>query len=77
MQISDFGLAKWLPDQWTHLDLFPIEGTFGYMSPEYFMHGMVSEKSDVFAFGVVLLELITGRPAVDSDKKSLVIWVGG
>ncbi|KAK1300007.1 Receptor-like cytosolic serine/threonine-protein kinase RBK1 [Acorus calamus] len=73
-QISDFGLAKWLPDQWTHHVVFPIEGTFGYLAPEYFVHGIVNEKIDVFAFGVLLLELITGRRAVDSSRQSLVIW---
>ncbi|CAA6653431.1 unnamed protein product [Spirodela intermedia] len=73
-QISDFGLAKWLPDQWPHHVMFPIEGTFGYLAPEYFMHGVVNEKTDVFAFGVLLLELITGRRAVDSSRHSLVIW---
>ncbi|MQL72235.1 hypothetical protein Taro_004585 [Colocasia esculenta] len=73
-QISDFGLAKWLPEQWTHHVVFPIEGTFGYLAPEYFMHGVVNEKTDVFAFGVLLLELITGRRAVDSCRQSLVIW---
>lgn len=72
-QISDFGLAKWLPDNWSHHIVFPIEGTFGYLSPEYFMHGIVDEKTDVFAFGVLLLELITGRRAVDSCRQSLVI----
>lgn len=39
------------------------------------MHGIVDEKTDVFAFGVLLLELITGRRAVDSSRKSLVMWV--
>ncbi|KAG0469999.1 hypothetical protein HPP92_016699 [Vanilla planifolia] len=73
-QISDFGLAKWLPDKWNHHVVFPIEGTFGYMAPEYFMHGVVNEKIDVFAYGVLLLELITGRRAIDSSRQSLVIW---
>ncbi|XP_042020265.1 receptor-like cytosolic serine/threonine-protein kinase RBK1 isoform X1 [Salvia splendens] len=72
--ISDFGLAKWLPESWAHLVVSPIEGTFGYMAPEYFMHGLVNEKTDVFAFGVLLLELITGRRAVDSSSQSLVMW---
>lgn len=48
---------------------------FRYLAPEYFMHGIVDEKTDVFAFGVLLLELITGRHAVDSARQSLVIWV--
>lgn len=73
-QISDFGLAKWLPDKCTHQVVFPIEGTFGYMAPEYFMHGIINEKTDVFAYGVLLLELVTGRKAVDSSRQSLVIW---
>ncbi|XP_048133359.1 receptor-like cytosolic serine/threonine-protein kinase RBK1 isoform X2 [Rhodamnia argentea] len=73
-QISDFGLAKWLPEKWAQHVVFPIEGTFGYLAPEYFMHGIVDEKIDVFAFGVLLLELITGRHAVDSTRQSLVMW---
>lgn len=48
---------------------------FRYLSPEYFMHGIVDEKTDVFAYGVLLLEIITGRRAIDSSRQSLVIWV--
>ncbi|KAF5813202.1 putative protein kinase RLK-Pelle-RLCK-VI family [Helianthus annuus] len=73
-QISDFGLAKWLPSQWTHHAVIPVEGTFGYLAPEYFMHGIVDEKTDVFAFGVLLLEIITGRMPIDSEKQNLVLW---
>ncbi|XVF38601.1 hypothetical protein REPUB_Repub20aG0116400 [Reevesia pubescens] len=73
-QISDFGLAKWLPDQWTHHIVSKVEGTFGYLPPEFFMHGIVDEKTDVYAFGVMLLELITGRQALDSSQQSLVMW---
>ncbi|KAA3470828.1 putative receptor-like serine/threonine-protein kinase isoform X2 [Gossypium australe] len=54
--------------------VIPIEGTFGYLAPEYFMHGIVDEKIDVFAFGVLLLEIITGRRPVDSSKQSLLLW---
>ncbi|KAG4911220.1 hypothetical protein JHK87_057336 [Glycine soja] len=46
-----------------------------YFAPEYFMHGIVDEKTDVFSFGVLLLEIITGRPAVDHMQQSVVIWV--
>ncbi|KAL5753315.1 hypothetical protein ACOSP7_023493 [Xanthoceras sorbifolium] len=73
-QISDFGLAKWLPENWPHHVVFPIEGTFGYLAPEYFMHGIADEKTDVFSFGVLLLEIITGRRAVDNSQQSLVMW---
>ncbi|XP_022929715.1 probable receptor-like serine/threonine-protein kinase At5g57670 [Cucurbita moschata] len=73
-QITDFGLAKWLPNKWTHHAVVPIEGTFGYLAPEYFMHGFVDEKTDVFAFGVLLLEIVTGRRPVDSSKQSLLLW---
>lgn len=74
-QISDFGLAKWLPKQWTHHSVVPIEGTFGYLAPEYFMHGIVDEKTDIFAFGVLLLEIVTGRRPIDCSKQSLLQWV--
>ncbi|KAK8693149.1 hypothetical protein V6N13_070743 [Hibiscus sabdariffa] len=73
-QISDFGLAKWLPEKWNNHVVHPIEGTFGYLAPEYFMHGIVDEKTDVFAYGVLLLEIVTGRRAVDSSQQSLAIW---
>ncbi|KAL2942239.1 Receptor-like cytosolic serine/threonine-protein kinase RBK2 [Bienertia sinuspersici] len=58
-----------------------IEGTFGftlfddsYFAPEYFMHGIVDEKTDVFSFGVLLLELITGRRAFNSENQSILLW---
>ncbi|GJN25737.1 hypothetical protein PR202_gb13603 [Eleusine coracana subsp. coracana] len=72
--ICDFGLARWLPAQLTHLQVTVFEGTFGYVPPEYTTHGVFSEKTDVFALGVVLLELLTGRRAVDAAKLSLVAW---
>ncbi|XP_062086421.1 receptor-like cytosolic serine/threonine-protein kinase RBK2 isoform X2 [Humulus lupulus] len=73
-QICDFGLAKWLPEQWTHHTVSKFEGTFGYLAPEYLLHGIVDEKTDVFAYGVLLLELVTGRRALDYSNQSLVLW---
>ncbi|RAL38488.1 hypothetical protein DM860_002466 [Cuscuta australis] len=73
-QISDFGLAKWLPDKWSHLTVSQFEGTFGYLPPEFFVHGIVDEKTDVYAYGVLLLEIISGRPALDQSNNSVVMW---
>ncbi|CAK8569323.1 unnamed protein product [Lathyrus sativus] len=77
-KLCDFGLSTWGPTT----SLFAIQndvvGTFGYLAPEYFMHGKVSDKIDVYAFGVVLLELISGREAIHSKackgRQSLVSW---
>lgn len=46
-----------------------------YLAPEYFMHGLVDEKTDVFAFGVLLLEIVSGRKPVDGSHQSLLSWV--
>ncbi|KAF8389839.1 hypothetical protein HHK36_024358 [Tetracentron sinense] len=76
--VSDFGLAKLALDAYTHIST-RVMGTFGYMAPEYASSGKLTEKSDVYSFGVVLLELITGRKAVDASQplgdESLVEWV--
>lgn len=60
-KISDFGLARLFPGEGTHLETLKISGTYGYMAPEYAMHGYLSVKSDVFSFGVLMLELVSGR----------------
>ncbi|KAL2467192.1 Cysteine-rich receptor-like protein kinase 25 [Abeliophyllum distichum] len=60
-KISDFGLARlFVPDE-THGNTNIVVGTYGYMAPEYIMHGQFSIKSDVFSFGVLVLEIISGQ----------------
>lgn len=57
---------------------FHVVGTFGYLAPEYMMYGKVDEKIDVYSYGVVLLELITGKEAIQTHqeiRESLVLWV--
>uniref|UniRef100_A0A452XHL7 non-specific serine/threonine protein kinase n=1 Tax=Aegilops tauschii subsp. strangulata TaxID=200361 RepID=A0A452XHL7_AEGTS len=75
--VADFGLARLALDAVTHVTT-RVMGTFGYMAPEYASSGKLTEKSDVFSFGVVLLELMTGRKPVDSSRplgdESLVEW---
>ncbi|XP_057449394.1 proline-rich receptor-like protein kinase PERK4 [Lotus japonicus] len=75
-KVADFGLAKLTTDNNTHVST-RVMGTFGYLAPEYASSGKLTEKSDVFSFGVMLLELITGRRPVDASSAmddSLVDW---
>ncbi|XP_027357302.1 cysteine-rich receptor-like protein kinase 10 [Abrus precatorius] len=65
-KISDFGLARIVEINQDRGSTNRIVGTLGYMSPEYAMLGQFSEKSDVFSFGVMILEIITGRKNVNS-----------
>ncbi|KAG2685192.1 hypothetical protein I3760_10G113300 [Carya illinoinensis] len=60
-KISDFGLAKIFGGDEDQANTKRVAGTYGYMSPEYAMEGRFSEKSDVFSFGVLLLEIVSGR----------------
>ncbi|XXG73672.1 hypothetical protein AAC387_Pa07g2548 [Persea americana] len=60
-KISDFGLARLFPNDHTHVTASRISGTYGYMAPEYAMHGYLTVKSDVFSFGVLVLEIVSGR----------------
>lgn len=77
-KLSDFGLAKFGPvGDNSHVST-RVMGTHGYCAPEYFLTGKLTAKSDTFSFGVVLLELISGRKAVDTTRHggrtSLVDW---
>ncbi|KAM7254459.1 hypothetical protein ACFE04_003839 [Oxalis oulophora] len=65
--VGDFGLARWQPDGDSGVDTRVI-GTFGYLAPEYAQSGQITEKADVYSFGVVLVELVTGRKAVDLNR---------
>ncbi|KAF9673456.1 hypothetical protein SADUNF_Sadunf10G0026300 [Salix dunnii] len=77
VQVADFGLARLNDTAQTHVST-RVMGTFGYLAPEYASSGKLTDRSDVFSFGVVLLELITGRKPVDSSQplgdESLVEW---
>lgn len=78
-KLSDFGLAKVFPSgDKTHVST-RVMGTYGYCAPDYAMTGQLTFKSDIYSFGVVLLEIITGRKAIEKTKSSseeyLVTWV--
>lgn len=77
-KLSDFGLAKFGPSgEKSHVST-RIMGTHGYCAPEYLTSGKLTMKSDIFSFGVVLLELITGRKALDDsrarEERLLIDW---
>ncbi|KAJ8762328.1 hypothetical protein K2173_007485 [Erythroxylum novogranatense] len=77
-KLSDFGLAKLGPvGENTHVST-RVMGTYGYCAPEYAMSGKLTLKSDIYSFGVVLLELISGRKAIDRSKRpgeqNLIAW---
>jgi serine/threonine protein kinase len=66
-KVADFGLSRLVPADATHVSTGP-QGTPGYVDPEYHQCYQVSDKSDVFSFGVVLLELLSGKRAVDVSR---------
>ncbi|KAK3424557.1 hypothetical protein EUGRSUZ_F01343, partial [Eucalyptus grandis] len=73
-KISDFGLAKLDEEDNTHIST-KIAGTYGYMAPEYAMHGYLTEKADVYSFGIVALEVVSGRSNTSYQKKEKCFYL--
>ncbi|XP_059638959.1 probable LRR receptor-like serine/threonine-protein kinase At1g05700 [Cornus florida] len=77
-KLADFGLSRvFLTEGSTHVSTV-VAGTPGYLDPEYYTTNRLTDKSDVFGFGIVILEIITGRSALSKgrDKTHIVQWVG-
>ncbi|KAG2640971.1 probable LRR receptor-like serine/threonine-protein kinase At1g56130 isoform X2 [Panicum virgatum] len=74
-KVSDFGLAKLYDENKSHVSTTRIAGTFGYLAPEYAMRGQLTEKADVFAFGVVALEAVSGRSNSDNSLDQRNIYL--
>ncbi|XP_065855179.1 receptor protein kinase TMK1-like [Euphorbia lathyris] len=76
-KVADFGLLRLAPEGKTSIET-RLAGTFGYLAPEYAVTGRVTTKIDVFSFGVILMEMISGRKALDDsqpeDSMHLVTW---
>ncbi|XP_054824493.1 probable serine/threonine-protein kinase At1g01540 [Prosopis cineraria] len=77
-KVSDFGLAKLLGSESSYITT-RVMGTFGYVAPEYASTGMLNERSDVYSFGILIMEIITGRNPVDysrpPEEVNLVDWL--
>ncbi|XP_024963299.1 cysteine-rich receptor-like protein kinase 15 [Cynara cardunculus var. scolymus] len=71
-KIADFGMARLFTSEETQGNTSRIVGTYGYMAPEYVMHGQFSVKSDVFSFGVLVLEIVAGRKNHSFQNESMM-----
>ncbi|XP_020599024.1 PTI1-like tyrosine-protein kinase At3g15890 [Phalaenopsis equestris] len=75
--VADFGFAKLIPDGVSHMTT-RVKGTLGYLAPEYAMWGKVSESCDVYSFGILLLELVSGRKPIEKlpggIKRTITEW---
>ncbi|KAJ3705559.1 hypothetical protein LUZ61_009264 [Rhynchospora tenuis] len=75
-KVADFGLSRAFNNEASCRVLTTVVGTIGYLDPEYYMTNQLSAKSDVFSFGIVLLEIITGRaPIIPGEGANLEEWV--
>lgn len=69
-QVADFGFAKFIPEGATHVTT-RVKGTLGYLAPEYAMLGHASESCDVYSFGILLLELASGKKPLEKLSTTL------
>lgn len=76
-RVADFGFAKFIPDGATHVTT-RVKGTLGYLAPEYAMLGKASESCDVYSFGILLLELASGKKPLEkldaTTKRTITDW---